>query len=154
MYLQAGTLGDTLRVGHRPVRSGIADPPVAGRLWGQGRVRGIAGDQFVLHADEEDGATRVTLTASPPAQLIVHAYACVPPGADDVQATQPGDPLVICFIVPTEADVGAAARHLGGHGDRAVAAGLRDDGCLGRVVLGVEHDTRQAFGLEPSRQPF
>ena len=154
VHLQVGALGDTLRVGHRPVRRGIADPAVAGHLWGQGRVRGIAGDQFVLHADEEDRAARVALTAGPPAQLVVHADARVPPGADDVQAAERGDPLVICFIVPAEADVGAAARHLGGHGDRAVAAGLGDDRRLGRVVLGVEHDVRQAFGLEPSRQPF
>jgi len=78
----------------------------------------------------------------------------VPPGTDDVKAAELRDPLLIALVMPAEPDVGTAPGHLGRHGDRAVAAGLRDDGGLGRVVFGVEHDTWQALGIEASREPF
>ena len=41
--------------------------------------------------------------------------------------------------VAAEQDVDAAAGHVGGHGDRAEAAGLSDDLGLTGVLLGVEH---------------
>ena len=41
--------------------------------------------------------------------------------------------------VAAEHDVGAAAGHVGRDRDRALAAGLRDDLGLARVLLGVEH---------------
>jgi hypothetical protein len=41
--------------------------------------------------------------------------------------------------VAAEDDVRAATGHVGGDGDRALAAGLRDDVRLVLVVLGVEH---------------
>src|SRR3970040_2163105 len=40
--------------------------------------------------------------------------------------------------VAAEENVGAAARHVGGDGNGAIAAGLRDDRRLALVVLGVE----------------
>ena len=46
--------------------------------------------------------------------------------------------------VAAEQDVGAAAGHVGGDGDRALAAGLRDDLGLAGVVLRVEHLVRDA----------
>ena len=47
--------------------------------------------------------------------------------------------------VAAEHDVDAAAGHVGGHGDRAQAAGLGDDVGLTLVVLGVED-----LGLDPA----
>ena len=46
--------------------------------------------------------------------------------------------------VAAEQDVGAAAGHVGGDRDRALAAGLRDDLGFLRVVLRVQHDVRDA----------
>ena len=46
--------------------------------------------------------------------------------------------------VAAEHDVGAAAGHVGGDGDRAAPAGLGDDAGLLLVVLGVEHVVRDA----------
>ena len=50
--------------------------------------------------------------------------------------------------VAAEDDVGAAAGHVGGDGDRALAAGLGDDLGLALVVLGVQHVVRDAALLE------
>ena len=46
--------------------------------------------------------------------------------------------------VAAEHDVGAAAGHVGGDGDRAAPAGLGDDAGLLLVVLRVEHVVRDA----------
>ena len=54
--------------------------------------------------------------------------------------------------VAAEQDVGAAAGHVGGDRDGALAAGLRDDLGLLRVVLGVQHDVRDAALLEQRRE--
>ena len=53
--------------------------------------------------------------------------------------------------VAAEQDVGAAAGHVGGDGDRALAAGLGDDLRLALVVLGVEHVVRDPALLEQLR---
>ena len=50
--------------------------------------------------------------------------------------------------VAAQQDVGAAAGHVGGDGDRALAAGLRDDLGLALVVLGVEHLVLDAHALQ------
>ena len=50
--------------------------------------------------------------------------------------------------VAAEDDVGAAAGHVGGDGDAALAAGLRDDLGLPLVVLRVEDVVRHAAALE------
>src|SRR5690242_7704002 len=50
--------------------------------------------------------------------------------------------------VAAQHDVGAAAGHVGGHGDRAPPAGLGDDRRLPLVVLGVQHLVRDAAPLE------
>ena len=55
------------------------------------------------------------------------------------------------FGVAAEQNVGAAARHVGGDGDGALAAGLRDDLGFLRVVLRVEHDVLRALLLEHAR---
>ena len=46
--------------------------------------------------------------------------------------------------IAAEQDVGAAAGHVGGHGDGAFAARLRDDARFALVLLGVEHLVRDA----------
>src|SRR5690606_10064017 len=65
-------------------------------------------------------------------------------GADDVQTAEFGHPVVVLLVGAAEPDVGAAAGHLGGHGDRAELAGLGDDGGFLGVVLGVQHHGRNA----------
>ena len=131
----------------------VADPAVFGYLPGRFGVRCVAGDQLVFHADEEDRAAWVALPSGPPAQLVVHPDALVPPRADDIEPAERGDLLMIA-IVAAQADVGAPARHLGGHGDRPETAGLGHDRRLGRVVFGIEHGAWQAFGVQLTRQPF
>ena len=56
--------------------------------------------------------------------------------------------------VAAEQDVGAAARHVGGDGHRALAAGLRDDLRFLRVVLRVQHDVLDAALLQQLREPL
>ena len=56
--------------------------------------------------------------------------------------------------VAAEQDVGAAARHVGGDGDRALAAGLSDDLGFLRVVLRVEDDVADAAELQQLREPL
>ncbi len=85
----------------------------------------------------------VALPAGAAAQLVVQALGAVPAGADDVQAAEVGDRLLLGRVVgglrTAEPDVGAAAGHLGGHRHRAELAGFGDDAGLLLVVLGVEH---------------
>ena len=52
------------------------------------------------------------------------------------------------FERTAEHDVGTAAGHVGGDGDRARAAGLRDDVRFALVLLGVEHFVRDAGFLQ------
>ena len=54
--------------------------------------------------------------------------------------------------VAAEHDVGAAARHVGRDGERAVAARLRDDLGLALVLLGVQHVVADAAVLELRRE--
>ncbi len=56
--------------------------------------------------------------------------------------------------VAAEQDVGAAAGHVGGDRDVALAAGLRDDLGFLRVVLRVEHDVLDAALAQQRRQPL
>ena len=100
---------------------------------------GVADDQVVLEADEEDRATGVALPAGPAPQLVVDPAAVVPAAADHVQPAQLGDPFPVGLVAAAEPDVDAPAGHLGGDGHRAVRAGLGDDRRLLGVVLGVEH---------------
>ena len=69
--------------------------------------------------------------------------------ADDVQPAQLGDLVVVGLVGAAQPDVGAAARHLGGHRDRAQRARLGDDPGFLRVVLRVEHDRRDAALDQP-----
>src|SRR6516164_3116915 len=105
VYLQVGAFSDALCVGDRPVGGDVADPAVAGHLPWWGGVRGEAGDQLVLHADEEHRAAGIALPAGPPAELVVHAGALVPACADDVEAAQLRH-LSAIAIAATEADIG------------------------------------------------
>ena len=54
--------------------------------------------------------------------------------------------------VAAEQDVDAATGHVGGHGDRAEAAGLGDDLGLTGVLLGVQHLVGDAALVQQPRQ--
>jgi hypothetical protein len=116
----------------------------------------------------------VALTARTAAQLIVDAPAFVAFGTDDIKAAGfQGDFLLrfdiganggflilgqraaarfflegeARFGVAAELNVGPAARHVGGDGDRVRHAGLRDDQRFLFVVFGVEHLRRDLLVL-------
>ncbi len=61
---------------------------------------------------------------------------------DRVEAAFPQHLVGDDVRVPAEHDVGPAARHVGGHRDRALPAGLRDDQRFAVVLLGVQHLVR------------
>ena len=58
------------------------------------------------------------------------------------------------FRIAAEQNVGAAAGHVGGDGDHALAAGLSDDLGFLLVELGVEHDVRTPFFFSISDEQF
>ena len=94
--------------------------------------------QVVFEGDEELRAARVALAGATAAELAVDAAGFVALGADDEQAAGFRHALA-------EFDVGAAAGHVGGHGDGARLAGAGDDFGFLLVELGVEDGMRN-FG--------
>ena len=100
----------------------------------------------------------MTSSASPAASAFTCGQHLVPRGLvllgrlDRVEALL-AQPLVGEEVdVAAEHDVGTAAGHVGGDGDRAEAAGLGDDVGLLLVELRVEHVVRDAALLELPRQ--
>ena len=71
----------------------------------------------------------------------------MPLGADDVQAARVRHPRA-------EDDVGAAAGHVGGDGDRAGLPGLGHDQGFAFVLLGVQHLVRDAPLFQQPGQPL
>ena len=73
--------------------------------------------------------------------------------ADDLEAADFDDPVVLglpllgraLIGLAAEHDVGAAAGHVGGDGDGGVAARLRDDAGFLLVLLGVQHAVLDAL---------
>ena len=114
----------------------------------------VGRDDVVLPAREEHRRPRIALATGAAAQLVVQPLGVMAAGADDVQAAQFGDPVVVGFVGPAEPDVGAAPGHLGGHRDRAVRAGLGDHLRLLGVVLRVEHHGGHAAAHQPLVQLF
>ena len=86
-------------------------------------------------------------------------YAGRGPPADAVRrlgrqrARGPTSSLASDLGVAAEEDVRAAAGHVGGDGDRALAARLGDDVRLALVLLGVQHVVRDALLLEEAGRP-
>ena len=56
--------------------------------------------------------------------------------------------------IAAEQNVGAAAGHVGGDGDRALASGLRHDERFALVILGVQHLVLDAHFLQQAGQPL
>ena len=134
--------------------------------------------QIVLQRQEELRPAGIALAARAAAQLVVDAAALVPLGADDVEAAgvdrlllELGDfgadrrLLRVAILrrrvridllldahldVAAELDVGAAAGHVGGDGDRARDAGLGDDEGLLLVEARVE-DRESSSTASPTR---
>ena len=152
-------LGHPLGVAHRPVDLLVGDQAIAGHVRRRGQfVAGVAHDEVVFQADEEQRAPGVALPAGPAAQLIIHAPALVLPAAENIEAAKFGHPFPVGLVTAldsvrrsalraggrilgaaAEPDVHAPAGHLGRHGHRAVRTGLGDDRGFLVVVLGVEH---------------
>ena len=137
------------------------------------RAQRIAEDahQVVFHRQVEAARARVALASGAAAQLVVDATRFVALGADDVQAAGAERPCragsarpracrsrarsslsaalgELGLEIAAEDDVGAAAGHVGGNGDRRRAAGLRHDVRLALVLLGIEHLVRHALLVE------
>ncbi len=137
--------------------------------------------QRVFQRQVEARGARVALAARTAAQLVVDAARLVALGGDDAQAAGGLDlgverlPLVLQLLdlpgllvfrhggvglevldllldVAAQHDVGAAAGHVGGDGDRTGAARLRHDQRLALVLLGVEHLVRDLGLLQQARQ--
>ena len=101
--------------------------------------------QFVLEGHKKLAAAGVALTTGAAPQLIVNSARLMVLGADDMQAAQVDNTLVLILPVvavgvrATQHNVRAAPGHVGGHGDSPGAAGLGDDGRFLLVVAGVEY---------------
>ena len=104
----------------------------------------VGGHDVVLPAGEEHRGTRVALAPGPATQLVVEALGAVASGADQMQAAEFGDGIVVGFIGTAQPDIGAATGHLGGHRHDAELAGLGDHQGLFLVVLGIEDHGRDA----------
>ena len=102
-------------------------------------------EQFVVERDDRLAAARIALAGAAAEELAVDAARVVVFGQDHVQAAARGDALA-------EHDVGAAAGHVGRDGDAARLAGARDDLGLVAVLLGVQHDVRDAAAASTRRQ--
>jgi len=98
------------------------------------------------------------LASGAASQLVVDAARVVVLGAHDVKPAQFNDFVVLFFpavatgVATAQHDICAAARHVGGHGDRIEAARLGDDGGLVLVVLGVKHLVRDSPLLQALAQ--
>ena len=172
-------------------------------------VRAEDAHQVIFERQEEARRAGVALAAGASAQLVVDAPRLVTFSADDMQAAEvhnflvlfvglalevPEDaipvgaldaieavdveeihPLVVVDVlflalrdllgdalietllarhvlgIAAQQDVRSAAGHVGGDGDAALAAGLRDDLGFLRVILRVQHDVLQALALEHVR---
>ena len=123
--------------------------------------------QIVLQRQEEFRGAGIALAAGTAAQLVVDAPAFMALGADDIEAARSqglflvGSHLLADALDPAGAlglfgdavqlmadahvdiaaqlDVGAAAGHVGGDGDRAGHAGLGHDQGFLLVIAGVQH---------------
>ena len=135
--------------------------------------------QVVFQRQVEAGRTRISLAPGTAAQLVVDAPALMALGAHDVQPAGGLDFVVAHLPVGLQAlaaggvyfalrfqfgeldvqrtaqhDVGTAAGHVGGDGDRARTPGLGNDGRFALMLLRVEHFVRYASGGEFIAQQF
>ncbi len=58
------------------------------------------------------------------------------------------------FRIAAEQNVSAAAGHVGGDGDHALASGLGDDLGFALVILGIQHDVLDPFFLQQLGKPL
>jgi len=146
-------------------------------------VTGKDAQQGIIEREEEARGTRIALATGTAAQLVVDAARLMPLRTDDVQAARRHHLVVQLLPLGTdfgharidlggaqrlvvanlgdllldaaaEDDVGTPAGHVGGDRDDARTAGVTDDFCFARVLLGVEHLVRQLLVVEQRRQQF
>ena len=145
-------------------------------------VGGEDAQKIVFQADIEFRLAGIALAAGTAAQLIVDAPAFMALGAEHIEPARIKRAFLLGFDIgddlPTERgdlvrrlipferrleahlnvaaqlNVGAAAGHVGGDGDRARHAGLRDDGGFLFVVTRVQHLVRDAALFQEARQIF
>ena len=139
MHVEQAAFGDPLGVIEQRGGFEAGGAPVLVALCGQlGRIK-VRLDDVVLPAGEEHRRTRVALAAGPAAQLVVESLGAMAAGADQMQAAEFGNGIVVGLIGSAQSDIGAAAGHLSRYRDHPQLAGLGDDPGLLFVVLGVEH---------------
>ena len=99
-------------------------------------------EEIVLEGEVELHRAGIALAGAAAEELVVEAAQVMASRADDVETAESGD-------AGGQLDVGAAAGHRGGNGDRVAAAGLCDDQGLLGVVLRVEHAVLELERLQP-----
>ena len=121
VHVEHLALGDALRVVEQLAALVAGDPAVVVGLQRQLLRLEVGDHDVVLPAGEEHRRAGIALASGAAAQLVVQPFGVVAAGADDVQPAEFGDLIVVGLVGAAEPDVGAAAGHLGGHGDRAAA---------------------------------
>ena len=107
----------------------------------------VALDQFVLQAHEDLAAARIALARAAAEKLTIDAPGLVHLGHDHVQAAGRER-------FRRQLDVGAAARHVGRHGDASGLSGDRDDVGLLLVLARIEHPIFQPRCRQERRDPL
>ncbi len=144
---------------------------------GRHAVGGEDAQQRIFQRQVKTAGTIIALTPGAAAQLVVDAARLMALGADDVQTARSqnlvmhwlpfaldrivaldfflfaqalvvANLLEITLDAAAQHDVGTAAGHIGGDGDRIRPTCLRHDLGLARVLLGVEHLMRKLFLLQ------
>ena len=117
-------------------------------------VDAVAHEQVVFEAYEEPRLPGVALSAGAASQLQIDAATLVAIRADDVEAAERDDGVVLHGARPAQPDIGPPPRHVGGDRDRTSRARPRHDARFRRVVLRVQHLAGHAGRPEPDGQPL
>ena len=64
------------------------------------------------------------------------------------------DGMALMLHIATQHDIGAAAGHIGGHGNHARFAGLRHNQSLALVLFGIQHIVRQTLLIQQLGHQF
>ena len=116
------------------------------------RLDAVAHQQIVFEAHEETRLARIALPSGAAPELKIHTAAFVTIRPDHIEAAERRDLVVFRLVLASQPDVGSAAGHVRGDGDRAERPGAGDDARFHRVVLRVQNLARHAGVAKPRRE--